>query len=118
RTISALRLVFQTPGQSKPIFIIFDEIDLKLSQQKGSPLLAEYLDALRGLLAACSSFDDIRQLGIPIYPIVVLRSDIYNKIEGADHNKWQSSAARVAYKEQEIREILRHRLATELAKSG
>ena len=117
-TTNALRLVFQTIGESRPVFIIFDEIDLRLGQQKGSPLLVEYLDALKGLLAACSSFDDVRQLGIPIYPIVVLRSDIYAKVEGADHNKWQSSAARVTYKEQEVKEILRHRLGTELVKSG
>jgi hypothetical protein len=101
----------------KPVYIIFDEVDLTLTKGRNQPEYPHYITALAGLLEAASAFSDLRALGIPVYPVVVLRDDIFSEITSADTGKWFEAAVHVHYSGADIERLLRFRLLTELRKA-
>ena len=113
-----LAALYRTSRDAPAIYIVFDEIDLKMDGYRNSDAFENYSNVLRSLMSACASFQDIRAEGIKCYPIIVLRDDIFENIGIGDTNKWSRSAVRVEYTKAELRDILRYRIAHEMIASG
>ena len=113
-------LCARLPNQ-KRVYIIFDEVDLtlsKLRELRDAPSYLDYIESLAALLQACSTFSDLRHAGIPVYPVIVLRDDIFREIGGADAGKWEGSAINISFSPSDIEDLLRHRLLAELEETG
>ncbi|GGL18193.1 P-loop ATPase, Sll1717 family [Mangrovihabitans endophyticus] len=64
-------------------YVLFDELDLGFEPEK-----AEYLDRVTGLLLAMRYFvSRITRNGIPVHPVVFLRTDIFDLLHFGDKNK-------------------------------
>lgn len=74
-------------------FLIFDELDLDFDRQD-----EEYLDSMIGLvLAAQNLFLWAKELGFDAAPVVLLRDDIYRRLQFPDKNKITRSLVETIY---------------------
>lgn len=92
-------------------YLLFDELDEDYKDIQSSFLNSDYLDLLTSLFKA---IQDIRAIfgkhQKQLYPVILLRDDIYDLVKDADKNKWRDLTATIAWDENEIRALLKHRL--------
>lgn len=104
------KIVIKNIDKSK-YYIIFDELDEDYKNFEDDEEEKRYFDLLTGLL---KSVQDVRSIfkryDLEIYPIVFLRSDIYERIHYSDKNKWSDILLKIFWNEEKIKKLIRHRL--------
>lgn len=92
-------------------YIVFDELDEDYKEFRDEQERTNYFDMLTGLFKA---IQDVRYLfedqNKNIFPIVFLRTDIYNQITYSDKNKWSDSIINIIWTPDKLKELIRHRL--------
>ena len=92
-------------------YIVFDELDEDYKAFGNEKERTNYFDMLTGLFKAVQDirtlFDNNRK---NIYPIVFLRTDIYNQITYSDKNKWSDSIINIIWTPEKLKELIKHRL--------
>lgn len=92
-------------------YIVFDELDEDYKDFSSEKEEREYKCMLTSLFKAVqdirSTFDDLE---MHIYPVVFLRSDIYNQLTDSDKNKWRESIVDMEWNTSKIQQMLAHRL--------
>lgn len=92
-------------------YILFDELDEDYKSFHSIDEKTNYFDLITGLLKAVQ---DMRALftenNLSVYPIVFLRSDIYNRITYSDKNKWSDSIIKLTWTPEKLKALLKHRL--------
>lgn len=92
-------------------YVVFDELDEDYKDFNDDTEKSNYFDLITGLFKAVQ---DIKTLfadkGLNVYPIVFLRTDIYNMITYSDKNKWSDSIINLNWTSEKIKELIKHRL--------
>ena len=114
-TLEVLQGVIFDSCDSSKYFIVIDELDEALSSsEEGS----NYMDMLTSLFKAVQNirrtFNNSRK---HIYPVVFLRSDIYDRIRDSDKNKWYENIINLEWNRIEIQRMLTHRFCVALEQS-
>lgn len=92
-------------------YIIFDELDEDYKDFRDSVEKENYFDLITGLFKAVQDIKAIFcNAKYNIFPVVFLRSDIFNAITYSDKNKWTDSIIRIEWTEEKIKSLLAHRL--------
>ncbi|MBD5540049.1 MAG: hypothetical protein HDR00_02475 [Lachnospiraceae bacterium] len=103
-------VILQNVDNSK-YYIIFDELDEDYKDFKNQEEKENYFDLITGLFKAVqdvkATFSDEKY---NIFPVVFLRSDIFNLITYSDKNKWSDSIIRIKWTEEKIKSLITHRL--------
>lgn len=112
------RLILEKIDDSK-YYILFDELDEDYKDFASKQEETDYFDLITGLLKAVQDartlFEDNK---LNIYPIVFLRSDIYNRITYSDKNKWSDSVIWLTWTPEKLQKLLNHRLNIVLETKG
>jgi len=92
-------------------FVVFDELDEDYRDFPTKEEETRYMCMLTSLFKAVqdirSIFDDS---GKQVYPVVFLRSDIYERITDSDKNKWRESLINMEWDTARLQNMLKHRL--------
>ena len=92
-------------------YIVFDELDEDYKNFIDENEKSNYFDLITGLFKA---IQDVRSLfatnKLNIYPVVFLRSDIYELITYSDKNKWSDSIIRITWTPEKIKKLLACRM--------
>ena len=92
-------------------YIVFDELDEDYKNFNSEEEKSNYFDLVTGLFKAVQ---DIRTLfcekNLNIFPVVFLRTDIYNLITYSDKNKWSDSIIKIVWTPDKLKELIKHRL--------
>ncbi len=92
-------------------YILFDELDEDYKSFSSEEEKNAYFDLITGL---CKAVQDVKTLFLDnklnVYPIVFLRTDIYNLITYSDKNKWSDSIINLIWTPEKIKKLLAHRL--------
>lgn len=92
-------------------YIVFDELDEDYKNFRDEQEKSNYFDMVTGLFKA---IQDVRSLfgerDINVYPIVFLRTDIYNLITYSDKNKWSDSIINIVWTTEKLQELIKYRL--------
>lgn len=97
------------------VYVTFDEIDVAFSQDRKRLRFEEYVSIVGALLSAVYKLRAyFEKANARIFPIVAIRSDIYNYITSADKTGWDERAQTLSFNTQKIREIVAHRLSLAL----
>ncbi len=92
-------------------YIVFDELDEDYKNFETETEKNNYFDLVTGLFKAVQ---DVRTLfiekGCSIYPVVFLRTDIYNLITYSDKNKWTDTMIKLNWTPEKLHELVRHRI--------
>ena len=92
-------------------YIFFDELDVDYRNFKDSVEKENYFDLVTGLFKAVQDIKAIFNDGrYNIFPIVFLRSDIFDLITYSDKNKWSDSIIRISWTKSKIQKLLEHRM--------
>lgn len=92
-------------------YIIFDELDEDYKSFSSSEEKSNYFDLITGLFKAVQDVKAIfKENKLNIFPIVFLRTDIYNEITYSDKNKWSDSIVNLMWTPEKIKKLLAHRL--------
>jgi hypothetical protein len=93
-------------------FIVFDELDEDYKDFNSEREANDYMCMLTSLFKAVQ---DIRGIfdknGKHIFPVVFLRSDIYDRLKDSDKNKWSESIIDLQWSSEKIQSMLAHRLS-------
>ena len=92
-------------------YIIFDELDEDYKSFSSLEEKSDYFDLVTGLF---KSVQDVKTLfaenNLKIYPIIFLRTDIYNLITYSDKNKWSDSIINLTWTPEKLQKLISHRL--------
>ena len=92
-------------------YVIFDELDEDYKNFRNEDEKTNYFDMITGLFKAVQ---DVRTLfddkNLEIYPIIFLRTDIYNLITYSDKNKWSDSIINIVWTQNKLKELIKYRL--------
>ena len=92
-------------------YVIFDELDEDYKNFRDEEEKINYFDMITGLFKAAQ---DVRTLfdnkNINIFPIIFLRTDIYNLITYSDKNKWSDSIINIVWTPNKLKELIKYRL--------
>lgn len=92
-------------------YIVFDELDEDYKDFENNDEKSNYFDLITGLFKAIQDVRTIfEERQINVFPIVFLRTDIYNLITYSDKNKWSDSIINLVWKPDKLKELIRHRL--------
>ena len=111
KTIEIQDFVFRHVDDAN-YYIIFDELDEDYTEEFNKPA-AKYMDLLTGLFKAVQ---DVLSASLEhkksIRPVVLLRDDIYNNIQGgSDKTKWQDFIGTINWDTTKIKELLAFRIS-------
>lgn len=111
-------IIFQNIDTAK-YYILFDELDEDYKDFKDSIEKDKYFDLVIGLFKAVQ---DIRATFSNkqhnIFPVVFLRSDIFDLITYSDKNKWSDSIIRIKWTKEKIQSLLEHRMNVVMGTEG
>lgn len=94
----------------KPCVAVFDEIDLSFDPHTKLLQYTDYVNCIKGLLACSASMVLDAKLSKHIFPIIALRSDIFEAIEGPEFNIWNGKKLLLEPDKKLIKKILAHRI--------
>lgn len=104
--------ILENIDQSK-YYILFDELDEDYKSFSSNEEKNDYFDLITGLFKAVQ---DVKYLfsenGLNVYPIVFLRTDIYDLITYSDKNKWSDSIINLIWTPEKLKKLLAYRLNT------
>ena len=92
-------------------YVVFDELDEDYKNFCDEKEKNNYFDLITGLFKAVQ---DVRALfyekNINVFPVVFLRTDIYNLITYSDKNKWTDSIIKIEWTPEKLKKLICHRL--------
>ncbi|WP_216389274.1 P-loop ATPase, Sll1717 family, partial [Arcanobacterium phocae] len=92
-------------------YIVFDELDEDYKNFQSDQERTNYFDMVTGLFKAVqdvrATFDERNK---NVFPIIFLRTDIYDQITYSDKNKWSDSIINIVWTPDKLKALLRHRL--------
>lgn len=92
-------------------YVVFDELDEDYKNFYDEKEKNNYFDLITGLFKAVQ---DVRALfyekNINVFPVVFLRTDIYNLITYSDKNKWTDSIIKIEWTPEKLKKLICHRL--------
>lgn len=92
-------------------YIVFDELDEDYKNFSDDKEKTNYFDLVTGLFKAVQ---DVKSLfgesKLNVFPIVFLRTDIYNLLTYSDKNKWSDSIIKITWTPEKLKELLKFRL--------
>ncbi len=92
-------------------YIVFDELDEDYKDFENDIIKNNYFDLVTGLFKAVN---DVRMLfeeySLNIFPVVFLRTDIFNEITYSDKNKWSDSIVKIEWTPEKLKEMMCYRL--------
>lgn len=92
-------------------YILFDELDEDYKIFKTSQEKEDYFDLITGLFKAVHDIKtSFKSRKINVYPVIFLRTDIYDLITYSDKNKWSDSIINLTWTPEKIKKLLTHRL--------
>lgn len=92
-------------------YILFDELDEDYKNFKTDKEREDYFDLVTGLFKAVQDVKSLfKNKKFNIYPIVFLRTDIYDLITYSDKNKWSDSIINLTWTPEKIKKLLTYRL--------
>lgn len=98
--------------KNEKYFIIFDELDEDYRNFESKEAEYNYKCMLTSLFKAVQDIkSNITKLGIKVYPIIFLRSDIYERIDYSDKNKWSESIIDLKWDSSQIKKMLAYRIS-------
>jgi len=92
-------------------FILIDELDENYTIFQTEADKKRYFDLITSLFKAVQDIKNSLNDGIPVYPIVFLREDIFNLIVDPDKNKWHDYIVDLKWDIAKIRNMLKHRIS-------
>lgn len=93
-------------------YVVFDELDDDYNAMGSSVERSDYLALLTSLLKAVQLVrDETGGRESAIYPIVLLRDDIFAQLRDSDRNKWLDSAVVLNWSLPQIKKLIAHRLS-------
>lgn len=101
----------------KPCVAIFDEIDLTFDPHSDRLQYDEYVNCIKGLLACGSSMNLNAAEAKLVFPIIALRSDIFEAIDGPELSAWNGKKAFLEPDQSTIKQILSFRISHSLGLS-
>ena len=100
-------------------YIVFDELDEDYKNFNTEEEKANYFDLITGLFKAVQ---DVRTLfwekNLNVFPVVFLRTDIFNLITYSDKNKWSDSIIKIVWTRDKLKALIQHRLNILFGTSG
>jgi len=92
-------------------YILFDELDEDYKYFKTEIEKEDYFDLVTGLFKAVHDVKTLfKSKKVNVYPIVFLRTDIYDLITYSDKNKWSDSIINLTWTPEKIKKLLTYRL--------
>lgn len=92
-------------------YIVFDELDEDYKNFGDESEKNNYFDLVTGLFKAVQDVKTLfRERNINVFPIVFLRTDIYNLITYSDKNKWSDSIIKIVWTPDKLKELIKYRL--------
>lgn len=91
-------------------YLLFDALDEDYKDMLDAKSKDQYLSLITGLFKAA---DNVRQLfsDFNVFPIVFLRSDIFDLISDSDRNKWSDYSVTIDWTLESIKRLLAFRIA-------
>lgn len=107
-----LRTFVMANASRSKYYIVFDELDEDYTSSSDEKERAEYFALLTSLLKAVNLVrEEFKNAGANIFPIVLLRDDIFDKLEDPDRSKWTDHAVMLSWTTDRIKEMLAFRLS-------
>ena len=95
----------------KSFYLLFDELDEDYKNIQETYGNSEYLDLLTSLFKAVQDIRGIfKKKDLALYPVVLLRDDIYDLIHDADKTKWRDLSVPLNWSIGEIKFLIKYRL--------
>ena len=92
-------------------YIIFDELDEDYKDFTSSEEEKDYFDLITGLFKAINETrNTFQNEELFIYPIVFLRSDIFQRISYSDKNKWSDYIINLEWTSEKLRSLIQFRI--------
>ncbi|HEL9599477.1 TPA: hypothetical protein U0J99_002040 [Streptococcus suis] len=92
-------------------YVIFDELDEDYKDFTSKEEEQDYFALVTSLFKAVSETRNyFRELELPIFPIVFLRTDIYQRITYSDKNKWDDYLINLGWTQDKLRKLIQHRI--------
>ena len=92
-------------------YILFDELDEDYKYFKTETERENYFDLVTGLFKAVHDIKTLfKNNKLNVYPVVFLRTDIYELITYSDKNKWSDSIINLTWTPEKIKRLLTYRL--------
>ncbi len=100
----------------KPYYVIFDELDEEYRYAVAhGKLERRYHDGLIGLEKAIVQFhSDMKEKRQQLYPVMMLRTDIYDLLTSGDRNKFRDKTLDISWTENRIKNLLAYRISRAL----
>lgn len=96
---------------SSNYYILFDELDEDYKNFKTDKEREDYFDLVTGLFKAVHDVKTLfKSYELNVYPVVFLRTDIYDLITYSDKNKWSDSIINLIWTPEKIKRLLTYRL--------
>ena len=104
---------------SSNYYILFDELDEDYKCFQTEKEKADYFELVTGLFKAVHDVKTIfKGRKINVYPVVFLRTDIYDLITYSDKNKWSDSIINLTWTPEKIKKLLAYRMNIVLGESN
>ena len=92
-------------------FLLFDELDEDYKNIQETFFESNYLDLLTSLFKAVQDINGTFALkGKNLFPIVLLRDDIFDLVKDADKTKWKDLSLKLEWNREEIKNLIIYRL--------
>lgn len=115
------KLIFQeNSSRDVSYYLLFDELDEGFRDiYKRADIFAAYKSSLAALFAAAKTVrDEMFSKKRKVFPLVFLRSDIYELLQDNDRNKWNDNAIHLVWGVEHIKGMLEHRIKIASERSG
>lgn len=100
-------------------YILFDELDEDYKYFNTTKEKEDYFDLVTGLFKAVHDVKTtFKNHNVNVYPVVFLRTDIYDLITYSDKNKWSDSIINLTWTPEKIKKLLAYRLNIVLGESS
>ncbi|VTT05594.1 P-loop ATPase, Sll1717 family [Streptococcus oralis] len=98
------------PEESK-YYVVFDELDEDYKDFASTDEAQNYFDLITGLFKAVNETRNIFQdEQLPVYPVVFLRSDIFQRINYSDKNKWSDYLINLEWTSEKLHRLIQSRI--------
>lgn len=104
-------VILENVTSTSKYYVIFDELDEEYKDFTSSEEEKDYFALVTGLFKAINETRNIfKDEGLLIYPIVFLRSDIFQRINYSDKNKWSDYLINLEWTPEKLRSLIKARI--------
>lgn len=104
-------VILENVTSASKYYVIFDELDEEYKDFTSSEEEKDYFALVTGLFKAINETRNIfKDEGLLIYPIVFLRSDIFQRINYSDKNKWSDYLINLEWSPEKLQDLIQLRI--------